>query len=297
MMQVGMQAGMQAGGSRQDQPVVMRRDDGGHDEVEFFGDDELLFGCRHVPEGDVRAGLVVCPSILSDFGANYQREVRLGRQLAAAGIVVQRFHPRGTGHSDGDGSDLTLDSLVDDARAAVALLRERCPVETVMLLGTRFGALVAGAIAAELDDAPVVLWEPTTDPRRFLREGLRARAVHLVRQAGSEREDPEVELERQGFVDLLGVPVGRGLFETPAGRDLGSQMGDRPRPVLLVQMDQRDDLRAEYVDLVDRWTELGFAVTAQCCPCDETWWYVHDRLAPAAHLLDVTTEWLVARSS
>jgi hypothetical protein len=121
--------------------------------------------------------------------------------------------------------------------------------------------------------------------------------VHLVRQAGSEREDPEVELERQGFVDLLGVPVGRGLFETPAGRDLRSQMGDRPRPVLLVQMDQRDDLRAEYVDLVDRWTELGFAVTTQCCPCDETWWYVHDRLAPAAHLLDVTTEWLVARSS
>ena len=139
---------MQAGGSRQDQPAVMRRDDGGHDEVEFFGDGELLFGCRHVPEGDVRAGLVVCPSILSDSGANYQREVRLGRQLAAAGIVVQRFHPRGTGHSDGDGSDLTLDSLIDDARAAVALLRERCDVETVMLLGTRFGALVAGAIAA-----------------------------------------------------------------------------------------------------------------------------------------------------
>ena len=93
-----MQAGMQVAQAwrRHDQPVVMRRDDGGRDEVEFFGDDELLFGCRHVPEGDVRAGLVVCPSILSDSGANYQREVRLGRQLAAAGIVVQRFHLRGT---------------------------------------------------------------------------------------------------------------------------------------------------------------------------------------------------------
>ncbi|HWM21867.1 MAG TPA: hypothetical protein VNO51_19405 [Ilumatobacteraceae bacterium] len=291
-----MQAGKQAGEARHDQPVVMRRDDGGHDEIEFFGDGELLFGCRHVPAGDIRAGLVVCPSILSDAGANYQREVRLGRQLAAAGIVVQRFHPRGTGHSDGVGSDLTLGSLVEDARAAAAQLRARCPVETVMVLGTRFGALVAGAVAAELDDAPVVLWEPTTDPRRFLREGLRARAVHLVRQAGAEREDPEVELDRQGFIDLLGVPVGRGLFETPAGHDLASQMGDRPRPVLLVQMDQRDDLRPEYVNLVDRWTELGFSVTTRCCPCDETWWYVHDRLAPAAHLLDATAEWLLARS-
>jgi pimeloyl-ACP methyl ester carboxylesterase len=294
---MSQEAVMQAGGSRDDQPVVMRRDDGGRDEVEFFGDGELLFGCRHVPAGDVRAGLVVCPSILSDSGANYQREVRLGRQLAAAGIIVQRFHPRGTGHSDGDGSNLTLDTLVEDARAAVALLRERCAVDTVMVLGTRFGALVASAIAGELDDAPVVLWEPTIDPRRFLREGLRARAVHLVRQTGAEREDPEVELDRAGFVDLLGLPVGRGLFETPAGRDLVSQMGERPRPVLLVQMDQREDLRPDFVDLVDRWTELGFAVTTRCCPCDETWWYVHDRLAPAAHLLDVTTEWLVARSS
>ena len=72
----------------------MCRADGGREEVEFFGDGELLFGCRHVPAGDVRGGLVVCPPIFSDSGANYQREVRLGRQLAGAGIVVQRFHPR-----------------------------------------------------------------------------------------------------------------------------------------------------------------------------------------------------------
>jgi pimeloyl-ACP methyl ester carboxylesterase len=276
---------------------VLRRDDGGHDEVEFFGGAERLFGCRHVPPGPARAGLVVCPPILSDFGANYQREVRLGRQLAGAGIAVQRYHPRGTGQSDGQAAELTLDSLIEDGRAAVTRLRECTGVDSVTLLGTRFGALTAAALAAELDGASVVLWEPVTDPRRYLREGLRARAVHRVGRDGSERGDPEAELARRGFVDVLGVPVGRELFATPAERTLDAELGDRVRAVLLVQMDERDELRPEYEHLARRWAECGLDVTTRRCPCEESWWYVHDRLAPVADLLDVTAGWVLDRAS
>jgi pimeloyl-ACP methyl ester carboxylesterase len=290
------------GGSPPEPLAITHRDDGGTEEVEFFGDYDqgLLFGCRHVPSGPVRAGLVVCPPILADFGANYQREVRLGRRLAAAGVVVQRFHPRGAGQSDGDGADLTLDSMIEDTRAAVTRLRERFPVETIAVMGTRFGALAASAVAAELDGAPVVLWEPTTDPRRFFREGLRARSVHQFKAgtAGTDdADDREAELARCGFIDLLGSPVGAQMFNTPGEHDLATLMGVRPRPVLLVQFDQREELRDEYHELVDRWTALGFSVTARCSPSEETWWYVHDRLAPVAAILDTTADWLVARLS
>jgi alpha/beta superfamily hydrolase len=295
---------MLVGGSPPEQLAITHRDDGGAEEVEFFGDRGLLFGCRHVPPGPVRAGLVVCPPILADFGANYQREVRLGRQLAAAGIVVQRFHPRGAGQSDGDSVDLTLDSMIEDTRAAVTRLADRFPVETVAVMGTRFGALAAVAVAAELDGAPVVLWEPTTDPRRYFREGLRARSVHQFKAgtAGTaggteEAEDPEAELARCGYIDLLGAPVGGPLFHTPGDRDLATLMGGRPRPVLLVQLDQREELRDEYRDLADRWTAHGISVTARCCPSEETWWFVHDRLAPAGAILDTTADWLIARLS
>ena len=295
---------MLVGGSPPEQLAITHRDDGGTEEVEFFGDHGLLFGCRHVPAGPVRAGLVVCPPILADFGANYQREVRLGRQLAAAGIVVQRFHPRGAGQSDGEGVDLTLDSMIEDTRAAVTRLRDRFPVDTVAVMGTRFGALAAVTVAAELGGAPVVLWEPTTEPRRYFREGLRARSVHQFKAgtgvtAGAagpgEAEDPAAELARCGYIDLLGARVGGQLFHTPGDRDLATLMGLRPRPVLLLQLDQRDELRDEYRDLVDRWTAQGFAVTARCCPSEETWWFVHDRLTPVAAILDTTTDWLVAR--
>ena len=288
---------MLVGGSPPEQLAITHRDDGGTEEVEFFGDRGLLFGCRHVPAGPVRAGLVVCPPILADFGANYQREVRLGRQLAAAGVVVQRFHPRGAGQSDGDGADLTLDSMIEDTMAAVTLSARAVARRAVAVMGTRFGALAAIAVAAGLDEAPVVLWEPTTDPRRYFREGLRARSVHQFKAGTAGREDPEAELARCGFIDLLGAPVGGQLFHTPGDRDLATLMGRRPRPVLLVQLDQREELRDEYRGLVDRWTAQGFAVTARCCPSEETWWFVHDRLAPVAAILEATADWLVARLS
>jgi hypothetical protein len=286
---------MLVGGRPAARSAVTHRDDGVTEEVEFFGDDALLFGCRHVPAGDVRAGLVVCSPILSDFGANYQREVRLGRRLAAEGVVVQRFHPRGVGQSDGEGTDVTLTSMIEDAQLAVAHLRQRYDVEVIGLLGTRFGALSASSVAAELGGAPVVLWEPTVDPRRFIREGLRARSVHLLKRAGAGPEDPESELASRGYVDLLGLPVGRELFTTAGGNELTARLGERPRPVLLVQLDPRDELRDEYRELAERWSAAGLSVTTRCCPCDEAWWFVPDRLAPMAEVLDTTVDWLLAQ--
>ncbi len=71
---------------------------------------------------------------------------------------------------------------------------------------------------------------------------------------------------------------------------------DRPRPVLVVQVDQRDDLRSDYAELVEQWAAAGCDVTTHCCPLDESWWFVPERLVVADQLLDVTAE-LAARST
>ncbi len=275
------------------------RDLGVIEEVEFFGGTSRLFGARHLPADHSRSdlGLVVCSPILTDFGANYQREVRLARRLAAAGIPVQRFHPRGSGHSDGERLDLTFGTLVDDTRAAAERIRERCGVDRVALLGTRFSALAAAAVVRDLDRSPVVLWEPTVQPRRYFREGLRAHAVHQIRLNHAGVRDPDAELEQCGFLDVLGIPVGRDLFDTASSHGLIDEMGDQPRSVLLVQFERRDSLKPEYQDTIDRWAALGFDVTGICCPCDETWWFVPERLAPLGTVLDATADWVLARAA
>jgi len=265
------------------------------EEVEFFGAPERLFGCRHLPVDGPRRdlGVVVCSPVVCDFGANYRREVALARRLAAAGIPVLRYHPRGSGHSDGARADLTLDSLLADAEVALAHAEQRLGVSRLAVLATRFSALAAAALA-DRPGAPLALWEPVTRPRAYFREGLRARAVHRLSAAGPP-EEPEDELARQGYLDLLGIPVGRALFETPADRGLPSELGGAPRPVLLVQLDDRADLRPEYQALVDTWREQGCDVTARLCPCDESWWFIPDRTAPGDEAVAVTGDWVLAQ--
>lgn len=289
------------GGTQATRAALARRVDrelGVVEEVEFFGAAPRLFGARHLPaerrQRDL--GLVVCSPILTDFGANYRREVGLARRLAAAGVPVQRFHPRGSGHSDGDRLELTFGTLVDDTRAAVERIRERCGVARVALFGTRFSALTAAAVARDLDRSPVVLWEPTTRPRTYFREGLRAHGIHQVRLGQSGHKDPQAEFERRGFLDLLGIPVGRDLFETGPSHLLAEELGDRPRPVLLVQFERQDSLKPDYQALIDRWTTLGFDITALCLPCDETWWFIPDRLAWHGAVLEATADWLLDRA-
>lgn len=280
------------------EPVAIVRADGGRDELEHFAgaDGQLLFGCRHhpAPSGRARApigGVVVCSPILTDFDANYRREVELARLLAARGVVVQRFHPRGVGQSDGDAADITLDSLISDVGAAAARLRLRCGIERPAILGTRFAALAAAAVSSSLGGAPLALWEPTVRPSTYVRAALRARAVHGL--DATNRASPEDELARRGFLDVLGFPVGRELLETDAHRSLAALAGGQPRPVLLVAMERRDGLRAEYGELAAEWGERGFDVTVRPHPSGETWWFADDRLEPLDDLIGATADWVL----
>jgi alpha/beta superfamily hydrolase len=131
-----------------------------HEEVELFGGPDLLFGCRHVPPIPATAGVVVCSPLPYGSGTVYLPDARLGRHLARAGIVAQRFHYRGTGHSDGDAAAITLDTMVEDARDALDHMRQRCGAENVGLVGVAAGATVAALLARDLPGAPVALWRP-----------------------------------------------------------------------------------------------------------------------------------------
>ena len=277
-------------------PSAVRVDErlGVREEVAFVGAPERLFACLHSPAaGEAAAGVVVCSPVLTDFGANYRREVDLARRLAATGVAVLRTHPRGTGHSDGDRLALGVDSVRADARTALAHLRERLPDRPVGFLGTRLGAFAAAALAVDAPGAPLALWQPVTDPRAYVREGLRARAVHLTRHGGTA-PDPDTELAERGYVDLLGVPVGPSLFASDRRESLAEAVGPAPRPVLLVQLDGRDALAPPYERLVEQWTATGSTVRTACVRTDESWWFVPERGPATSEVVTTTADWLRA---
>ncbi|HMG43701.1 MAG TPA: hypothetical protein VK611_20385 [Acidimicrobiales bacterium] len=278
----------------------------GNEEIELIGGAQgegLVFGCRHMPAaGGATSGVVICPPVLGDAAVNYQREARLGRWLARAGVACQRFHYRGTGDSDRVDGGMSFASLVADARRATDELRERCGIERIGFLGTRIGALVAARVAADFDGAPLAVWQPVVDPRRFVEDSVRVDSG----RHGLAAAPPGLGALPVGFEgppapaatpawSLHDVPLGRDLFDPSVIDNLVDAAGRRPRPILLVQLHRRVGLAPEYRAAAGRWQARGFSVDVAYDPTEDDWWEVHPGWRPSDEVLSATSSWLPAR--
>jgi hypothetical protein len=257
----------------------------------------LVFGITYRPRTPPRAGVVICSPLYSEAMAIYRREVLLARALAARGVAVQRFHYAGTGHSAGSFARMSFAGLRRDATAAARLLGERTGVNRVLMLGTRFGALVAAATARALETAPVVLWEPTLNGEGYFRGLLRLRRIHELRlgEATGRPEASLAELSRGGTLEVLGWPVHGRMVASAARQDLAALLGPQPRRVALFQLSQSAALRSEYVDFLRAGRAAGLDVQVVAIPERPVWWFTDatwrpdEARAEAAALVRATT--------
>ncbi len=172
-----------------------------------------LFGVVHAPSGGVaRAGVVICPPLGRQHLDTYSGLKLLAQGLCANGFAVLRFDYRGTGDSTGKQcQDSAVDDYVESIRTAVGYL-QASGVERVALVGLRLGALLAATAVpsiAGLDG--LVLWDPVTDGRRYLRE---QQALYQMTVGGPESAELPAEPEA---VPILGITL-----STPAAAALGA---------------------------------------------------------------------------
>ena len=107
-------------------------------------------------DGEPRMSAVVChPHPL--FGGTMHNKVvyRMARGLRRAGIVVLRFNFRGVGRSEGEHAH--LEGEIEDARAALAWLRDRYPDLPYALAGFSFGSRVITRLGCATADASFLL--------------------------------------------------------------------------------------------------------------------------------------------
>jgi alpha/beta superfamily hydrolase len=248
-----------------------------------------------MPADEPSVGVVICCPLQAELLRNYRREVLLARRLARAGIAVQRFHYRGSGHSDGPTSAVTLQRMEEDAHAAAVELEQRSGVGRVAFMGTRWGALVAARVAATRR-APLVMWEPVTDPARYFDEILRFRLMREINEDPSTlvvHDDLIAELRATGSVDVLGHTLERSLYDSAIGSTLLKAAAENPSPALLVQIGVGRSLRNEYKGLVAAMQDVSTDVVVD----REAWWIsgdrwpVHETHPPTEKLVDVTTSW------
>lgn len=264
--------------SDQGRRAVLRDEDGSMTEAGYIGpDDRSRFGVTHLPAEPNGAGVVICSPLGAELLRNNRREVVLSRKLAAAGFAVQRFHYYGAGHSDGLRREITVGTMIEDARLAAEYLAERTGVGRIGFLGTRLGAMPAAAVSSD-HDAPLALWEPSPSGTRYFRDLLRALLMVEIGKAGKGAPTPTTkdfvaELEETGTLDVAGFSIDLPLYRDAADRELADLFTGTPRAALLVQMGSPTKLKGPFQKLVEKWQADGHRVDVEFVDHEEAWWF------------------------
>lgn len=236
---------------------------------------------------DSTAGVVICSSIAGDFTANYHRERLLGLHLASRGLGAIRFHYSGDGNSQGDRRDMTFQTMCLDAGAVVASVGSM-GLESIGLVGTRIGALVAATVGSQLPGAPLVLWEPVVDTGRFVREAQRAKRMSAVAQQAAA-EPPQ---RPDGVLDALGYDMYPPLLESLEDLDLPRLLSPAPRPVLIGSIGSRT---VAGDTLARTLSDGGFDVQTGAFGLTESWWFENEFAPETGNLITETAAWLDRR--
>jgi pimeloyl-ACP methyl ester carboxylesterase len=153
----------------------------------WFGPPERpLFGFAHIPDGDIRGGIALCPPIGYEYICSHRTFRVLAERLAADGFLTLRFDYDGTGDSVGDSLDSDrLAAWRASIGYALSFLRT-AGAPAIGAVGMRIGATLASIVAN--DCQALVLWDPVLSGKGFLHE---QRALQKVALGDAAETPPE----------------------------------------------------------------------------------------------------------
>lgn len=141
---------------------------------------EKIFGILHRPLQQERAPvIVICPGFGGNKCGKFRIFVTLGKELAKLGIAVFRFDYRGSGDSEGEFNDITLEGKISDTERCLEFLSQDPQIDStrIGLLGRSLGGAIAVLTARRKPIIQsLVLWAPVfkSDPWRELWETVKS---------------------------------------------------------------------------------------------------------------------------
>ncbi len=201
--------------------------------VRFSNEGQVLVGMMHLPDAKPPYPCVV---FLHGYTGNRIGEHRLlvkaARELCRSGMACLRFDFRGSGESEGDFADVTLDTEMSDAGAAIDFLSGFNGIDQnrIGLVGIGFGGSVAACISAGKEVNSLALWSSS------------AFVDYLVERDNEVVRDPYAWLppeykeavKKHGHVDIGGFVRGEGFFESLKTVDPVREITRYSGPVLFV---------------------------------------------------------------
>jgi exosortase A-associated hydrolase 2 len=252
-----------------------------------------LFGVFHEPECDnPTQAMIFCHPFAEEKLWSHRVYVSFARKLAELGWVVLRFDYMGFGDSDGEFTDSTVESYLEDISCAHKTLKQKHPqIETIGLLGLRFGATLAYMWASKNDiTGPLILWEPIVDGDRYIQEALRSNLTTQLAVYGEVKETREVLVEKMKSgetVNVDGYDLHDTLFTQISNVNL-LKLSAVESPQLIVKITKGKRAGKDLVALAERAQGGNLEFAAE----DTFWREIKPFYGRAKLLFDVTTAWL-----
>ncbi|RMH56720.1 MAG: alpha/beta fold hydrolase [Candidatus Hydrogenedentota bacterium] len=204
------------------EPLVCLRSAGTETLVEWEKEGLRIRGVFHTPAARRFPAVVMCPGFTGTKTEPGFLFTKAARYFTTLGFGVLRFDYRGSGDSEGDFVDVTIQGEIADAESALRWLESRPEVDSkkLGLLGLSMGGCVAAYVAGDRHDlSSVVLWAPVSNPLRLARERKSREQIEMMR--------------RYGWAPYGGHRIGRALVaELPSLRPT-ERIALYPGPVLL----------------------------------------------------------------
>jgi dienelactone hydrolase len=243
--------------------VVLDVDDSAADpRPVWFGPEEApIFGLVNAKKRAVRSAVVLCYPLGREHLSAYPTFSRLAAHIADLGLLALRFDYRSTGDSfDRTETGCPSSQLLEDVGHAIDFVRSLGAVH-ISIVGMRMGALLA-ALAGTVEPVDnVVMWDPCTSGRSFIRaQRVLSLGVPSSGVSGSGPEGvPGLYLPPEILKEVSKLELGEGsasladrvLVLTRAGSPLDRRLLD---PLVLPEAEYQEIVGQ--AELLDRPTPL-----------------------------------------
>ena len=173
--------------------------------LHFGSSSHRLFGVFHPARESLRAALLICPPFLHEHARSYRLFALLADALSDHGIATLRFDYYGTGDSEGEDTDFTLDGACADAAEALNHLCSLAPHAPTIVMGVRGGGHPAIQLSQHHAQSALWLWQPITNWPEHLDELQRLHESRRMLARGCNDEAANATL--MGFRYTEGLPA------------------------------------------------------------------------------------------
>lgn len=149
-----------------------------------------IFGVIHRPLSKSKCpAVLICHGLGGNKVGKHRVYVQLAERLAGLGITALRIDFRGSGDSEGEFADMTIDHEVSDALAALEFLKHdpQIDVANISIFGRSFGGVVAILAANKWDGIKsIALWAPVYSGEQWKKQWELIQSANLTPERKEE---------------------------------------------------------------------------------------------------------------